>query len=288
MVFEKVLVPVDGSELSDRVLEQLRPVLLREDVELLLLRVVSPVAGESERASQERFDAATAHVERLRAGLEARGVSARARVVRGDPAAVILEQVAAEAPSLVAMSTHGRSGPARWVRGSVAERVLRACPAPLLLANTAAIDRGAAGPWTRVLVPLDGSSEAEAVLPLAVELARLHGGEVELFRVGWFAPAAMDYAVPAPIYPASLDELLAGLEPARARAALAGVRVSKRAVHGLPAEAILAEAERVPGTLVAMTTHGRSGVDRWVLGSVAENVLRACTTPVLLSRVAAS
>ena len=288
-VFHKVLVPVDGSELGDKILDQVRRILLREDATVLLLRVIPPHAGENARQEQERLDAALAHVERLRNRLAEQGVDARSLVLRGDPAEVILHCAKAQKPALVAMATHGRSGPSRWVRGSVAERVLRGCPAPLLLANPRALEDEARAElrFKRVLVPLDGSTQAESILPTAIGLARLYGAEVELLRVGWLAPAAMDYPVHAAIPPVTPEELELTLEGARARVAAAGVPVKLQVAFGFEADEILAAAERVPGTLLAMTTHGRTGLDRWLFGSVAEKVLRAATCPILVQRVAA-
>mgnify|MGYP001338948467 CR=1 FL=1 len=289
MPFQKILVPVDGSELGDQILTQVQRLLHVQDAQVLLLRVVPPVSGEAARAQQERFDAAKAHVERLRDHLGEQGVEVRTLVLRGDPAEVILQCVESQRPALVAMATHGRSGPSRWVRGSVAERVLRGCAAPLLLANPRALGQEVAQElrFKRIMVPLDGSQQAESILPTVIELARFYGAEVTLLRVGWLAPAAMDYPVHAAIPPVTPEELEATLEMPRTRIAAAGVPVKTAVTFGFEADEILAAVEREPGTLLAMTTHGRTGLDRWLFGSVAEKVLRACTCPVLVKRVAA-
>lgn len=285
-MFQTILVPVDGSELGDRILTQVQRLLHVQDAQVKLLRVV-PASNDDARAQQERFDGAKAHVERLRDQLSTQGVTARAVVLRGDPAEVILQCVESQRPSLVAMATHGRSGPSRWVRGSVAERVLRACAAPLLLANPRALESQSEAGFKRVLVPLDGSQQAEAILPTAIELARQYGARITLLRVGWLAPAAMDYPVHAAIPPVTPEELEATLEAPKARVAAAGLPVETMVSFGFEADEILAAVEREPGTLLAMTTHGRTGLDRWLFGSVAEKVLRGCTSPVLVQRVAA-
>ena len=288
MVFQKILVPVDGSELGDKILEQVKRLLVRQDAQVVLLRVVPPHAGEDARVQQEHLDAARVHVERLRTRLIEQGAQARGLVLRGDPAEVILQCVESQRPSLVAMATHGRSGPSRWTRGSVAERVLRGCSAPILLANPRGVAQGEGElRFKRVLVPLDGSDQAESILPTVIELARMFGAEVGLLRVGWLTPAAMDYPVHAALPPFTPEELEATLEKARARVAAAGLSVKTEVAFGFEADEILSAAERVPGTLLAMTTHGRTGLDRWLFGSVAEKVLRACTCPVLVKRTAA-
>lgn len=287
MPFDTILVPVDGSELGDGILTQLRRLLVHKDARVTLLRAVPLTGDEAGRPTQERLDAAQAHLGRLRAGLVARGVDARTLLLTGDPAAVILDVCETERPSLVALSTHGRSGPARWVRGSVAERVLRACPAPLLLANPRALE-AAPGDLRveRILVPLDGSPLAGSITPSVLELARLFQAQVVLLHVGGAMPILLDTPMLDPTLAPTPEELARAVEPVRAQLALAGLRARVEVAYGPPAAQIVAEAERAPGTLLAMTTHGRTGALRWALGSVAESVLRACACPVFVQRAA--
>lgn len=129
----KVLVPLDGSRLSDAVLPHVRRLLARlaAGCEVHLLHVVT----EAEDARPEARAEARAHLAACQQLLEPEGFRVRPRVVPGDPVQEILERAVDEEVDLVAMATHGRSGIGRWVRGSVAERVLRACPAPLLLVS---------------------------------------------------------------------------------------------------------------------------------------------------------
>ena len=293
MSFGTILVPLDGSELSDRILEQARRILVTQDARVVLLRVIPPRGEkEPERAHQERRDAANAHLDRLRRGLKARGCEVSATLHEGeDPAQAIVEVAERERVGLVAMTTHGRTGPARWVRGSVAERVLRGCERPLFLVNPKAMADAPSSPgelrFERLLVPLDGSRRSASVLPMVISLARAFGAPVTLFRVGWIAPAAMDYPIADPLLAVTPEELKGALEEARLELAEAGVEVDVAVSYGGVAHEILAEAERVPGTLLVLASHGRTGSDRWLFGSTAENVLRTCSTPVLVQRVAA-
>src|SRR5262245_36853642 len=134
---DKILVPVDGSELSDRILVHVSRLLMRTDAEVTILRAVPLAAGLEQ---QTREDApARRQVDELAAQLRANGANARGLVVRGDPAELILATASELRPSLIAMSTHGRSGVSRFVRGSVAERVLRHSSVPVLLANPLAL-----------------------------------------------------------------------------------------------------------------------------------------------------
>src|SRR5690606_4787778 len=116
------------------------------------------------------------------------GALASVRVVTGDPVEEIVAEAERLQPELVAMATHGRSGLTRFVRGSVAEQVIRACPAPVLVANPRALDGMGEGRelrFRRILVPVDGSDVSLGVLPLVEDLGRLYDSEVLLLRVEW-------------------------------------------------------------------------------------------------------
>ncbi|MBI2321738.1 MAG: universal stress protein [Chloroflexi bacterium] len=144
--------------------------------------------------------------------------------------------------------------------------------------------------YTRILVPLDGSKLAEVALPHAVTLAKQSKGTVVLLRVTQPVTAMV---MPEAAY-VDWDRIQAEIE-AEARAYLADVS-ARLAAEGLavqtqlktadPAEAIIETAKTGGADLIVMATHGRSGLGRWVLGSVADRVVRAATAPVLLIRPA--
>lgn len=297
-MFERILVPLDGSATSDAVLFTVRRLLLANDgAEVVLLRILEPFAhpraeqderpgaGVETSALPLRREAAERHLADLVTRLVGEGVDARSEVRLGDPATEVVRAVEALDASLVAMASHGRSGPARWLLGSVAERVLRSCPCPLLLVNASAAEHSVHGVvFRRILVPLDGSALAARVVPLAGELARRAGAEVVLARFGWHPtselPAASSIALPE-----TEDELRASLAPAQSTLAALGVPTRTRVGYGAAAGQILDAVAAEEADLVAMTTHGRSGLDRWAFGSVAEKVLRACPVPLLALRV---
>jgi len=291
----RLLVALDGSPLSEEILPRVRPLLEapalaagegRAAPELVIVRVV-PSGGTSVEES-DALDAGQAYIEaireRLRSWTDPHGWSVQVREERGDPSERILACADELEPALVAMASHGRSGVTRWVRGSVAERVLRGCRAPLLLATPAAEDEPA-HPLRKLLVPLDGSELAARVLPLVTAWARLHQGEVTLLRVEPFLPTA----VPSPaLQPGTWDpeRLKASLEPARRALEEAGVPARVQVEIGVPAGEILGAAHGMDA--VVMATHGRSGLSRWWFGSVAEQVLRHVDRPLLVLRPAES
>jgi nucleotide-binding universal stress UspA family protein len=215
--------------------------------------------------------------------LSARRARVITHVATGDPADVILEFVASHAPSLVAMSTHGTSGPSRWIRGSVAERVLRHCSVPLLMANPQGVQPTGRLGFRKVLVPIDGSDTASQILPLVKQLAPHYESEVILICVEAPRVAVTPMAAPPP--PADEGALAAKtLEPYLSELRGAGLKVRSKTPVGPAAEWIIRTAESEEVDLLAMTTHGRSGPSRWLFGSVAEKVLRKSPCPLLVRR----
>jgi nucleotide-binding universal stress UspA family protein len=291
-MFDTILVPLDGSEHSDAVLTQVRRLLLREDAHVHLLGAAVAMlegggdrpddrADHGERHLKLRLEDSKRHLEKLAASLTQDGVRVTWDAVVGDPAATILAYAERERPSLVAMSTHGRSGIRRLIRGSVAERVLRKCPVPLFLANTRRAETTGVR-FRKVLVPLDGSERSASILPLVTEFARLHEAEVVLFRVGFVRTP--DYSAMEIVTVLDQQQLEESLAPYVEQLRQAGLTVSTRIAFGGPAGEILLAAEEEDVDLVAISTHGHSGLDRWLFGSVAENVLRHCTSPLLVLR----
>lgn len=276
----RILVPLDGSLLGDRILTFVDRLPDRAGLDLVLVRVVEPAVGDERW--EEEVALAQQHLRAVEAGLRERRLRASHFVTSGEPVERILEAVRLLDPSLVAMSTRGRGGLGRALRGSVAERVLRECPVPLLVGNPASLPLDPGQGFARILVPLDGSELAARVLPLVVPLARTHQAEVVLLRVENFErPGALEHLM-------TEDETAATLAPFAARLRADGVpRVRCLGRVGGEAARILETVDREAVDLVAMTTHGRSGVARLWWGSVAEEVVRRCAAPLLLLRSAA-
>jgi nucleotide-binding universal stress UspA family protein len=193
---------------------------------------------------------------------------------------------------LIAMATHGRSGLNRFLLGSVAEKVLRGTANPLLLvrATEAAKAEGEAV-FKSVVVPLDGSELAESVIPMMAGVAKALDLEVVLLRAYQIPYNA--YAGDDGSYAVNYDELIAGvrdeaneyLEKKVAEVKKLGVaKVSALTKEGFAGDEIIAAARKTPASLIAMCSHGRSGVKRWMLGSVTETVVRHAGEPVLVVR----
>ena len=296
-MYTKLLIPLDGSRTSEKVLPFARALAatLKLPVELLEVVDVSAVSAHIASDKARYLDALIAEGERESrehlktvAG-EFPGSKVSCTVERGKPADAIIERAAADKGTLIAMATHGRSGVNRWVMGSVAEKVLRGSESTMFLVR-ADEESGAKGAAMirSIVVPLDGSELAESVLPSVVEIAKSLDLEVILCRV--YELAASAYYGSEDYLP-NYDEMLVNLKKEvedyltdkTAKLKLAGLaRVSWIAMAGSGADEIVRYSHEHPDALIAMCTHGRSGVRRWVLGSVTERVVRHSGDPVLV------
>jgi len=295
-MFERILIPLDGSARAEVILSQVSRILRREDSEVLLLRVRDEAPKAREEASEEADKNAEAYIREVERRLSGRGARVRGRVVEGPVAASILDVAHQERSTMIAMTTHGRTGLSRWIMGSVAEKVARSSKIPLLLVRSF-LETPAAGAapelsFKRILVPIDGSPTSLAAVEATAEFARLFESEVLVLHVWpivlspmYVAPGVPVYSTePAAIYPIpspDQDEMTA---PAAERFRQAGIPLTRLSTSGDAASEILDQSVSQGADLVALGTHGRSGVSRWVLGSVAEKVLRHARTPVLLVR----
>jgi nucleotide-binding universal stress UspA family protein len=257
-MFKRILVPLDGSKLAEEALGRLKGLL--KGVDLVIAR-----SGEANAREQTE---AESYLGCLTLQLEAEGIRPRIRIGQGPAAEGILSIIEDEKPGLVALTTHGRRGLERWTLGSVAEKLIRHSPAPVLVFR--AFEPSESFLPKRILVPIDSAGLALEAIPAAAVLARKTGGCLIVLHVSDESHAML----PEP-----------ELRKAYDRAREEGVACEPRLRKGDPAEQILAAAAEEKADLIAMTTHGRSGPARWVLGSVAEKVLRGADRPLLVVRV---
>lgn len=295
-MFSRILVPLNGSRHAEQILVQAGAILRRKESEVILLCAVSGAPQASKEVFHGTEPREREAVEKYLGGVQTRlrasGVNIRSLIELGPPADVILRIADNENATMIAMSTHGRSGLARWALGSVAERVVRASKVPVLLARSfTSIAEGAVtqevgkeSTFKRILVPTDGSERSLAVLPFVKEFAESYGSEILMLSV----------AVPAMLSPLDVVdfgelEQVAPPHTSDCRAVASkfaeqGIQVRILSTTGDPASEIIDRCVSESSDLIVMTTHGRSGVSRWMLGSVSEKVLRGASTLLLLVR----
>jgi len=297
-VYTRILIPLDGSVTAEQVVPYARTFArgLKLPVELLAVVDMTPLLTSVEKArhfeklSAQEIDRAKAYLEKVADRFY--GSRVKRSVEQGSAAEVIIDKAAEDKSTLIAMTTHGRSGLNRWLLGSIAEKVLRATMNPLLLVR-AVTEGSAKGDATlkSVVVPLDGSELSERALPAATEIAKTLDAELFLLRA-YVNPFTAFIGSSGP-YAVNVDRLLADvrdearnyLEEKAAELKKQGIEEISYILHeGDAAEEIVSMSNDIPGSLIVMSSHGRSGLKRWMLGSVAETVVRHSSSPVLVTR----
>lgn len=288
LVVNKILVPRDFSSVSSRVLRHGFALAAKMEAQLDVLHVTnradSPYPAHDLPAVRDELRQAGVAAEALRSVI-VEGVTRQ-----GDDVAETIRAYADEEEvDLIAVGTHGRRGPRRVLLGSVAEAVVRRADRPVLTVRGEGEQATARpGQIERILVPVDFSEYALEASRVAVEWGRLFDAQVDLLHVltknSEFALSAEDPQAPS--------EADGGLE-ARARRALLAMRKNMNALNvpidthvqaGSATDTIHEFVEAQDADFVVMSTHGRTGMERFLLGSVAETVVRSVPCPVLTVR----
>ena len=234
---------------------------------------------------------AEANLREVAESLREQGAAAEGRIVFGTPAEQIAKFSEDEGCDLIAMSTHGRNLIARGVLGSVTDKVIHSVSVPVLAITPERARKyhhEPAAQMTGLLAPLDGSELAEAVLPYVESLAlamRLRVTLVKVLRLDASSSAyleGMAYPADARIQAEVEEEATEYLGEVASTLKDKGVQVDTSVVLGTPASAIADMAHEHDYDIIAMATHGRSGISRWVLGSVTETLVRTSGNPVLV------
>lgn len=321
-MFTRVLVPLDGSEISERVLPLATAIARKAGGSLILLRCVRAIDDLASRiAYTNAYGSFMYNYDETDSAEEARrylvhvahtqvpgDVEAQKFVVTGEPAPAILTFAQEQQADLIVLSTHGRSGFKKWMLGSITQKLAFHSSLPVLVVSRdcsfSTCTWIETGGRVRVLVGLDGSQWAEISLRAAGTLASILSGpargELHLLRVvSPLTPsetALYRRAVIVRDFEREATEVAAnylkGLE-ARLNVELAELHnldVTWSVIEGSePASPLVRLADMGKGTscerafdLLALATHGRGGLERWVLGSVAERVLASTHIPLLM------
>jgi len=284
MNFSSVLVPLDGSVLAAAVLPLTRILALSAAAEVTLVTVLASDATPGATRGPANY------LREMAAPLRAAGVVVHTTIRLGEPAVAILGLVAECEADIVVMATHGRTGLGRAWLGSVADRVLRSSPVPVLLLhpNQHRIER-----LRTLLVPVDGSPGGAVALATAVPLARTSGARLVLVRATvplplWLYEPTLGLNTGPLIDPMWAEDARLAAEAyaqgLAGRLRRTGLAAEGQGISGQPGVAIVAAAEAADADLIVMSTRGRAGPLRSILGSVANEVVRQSRRPVLLVR----
>jgi nucleotide-binding universal stress UspA family protein len=303
-MYQSIVLPLDGSSFAEEALPLAAHLARDADVDLHLVHVIRPAPdvdfkspGDDLAWRTEVREAASAALGERVARLRKSGVLARAEVREGNVVEALIESCREHDADLVVLTTHGAGGFRRWWLGSVADALLRRGDTPLLLVRPwdDTSDRPDGEPRFRtVVVPLDGSRAAEAILPHVQWLRDARDARLILVRV---VPSPLEvgslYGIPSvrmegeahrwqrEAAGAYLEEVAARLEDTRGEAPPPELRVVEASSA---AEGVLDAARTHGADLVALATRGRSGLGRTVVGSVADKVIRGASVPVLAVR----
>lgn len=294
-----LLVPLDGSDFGAAALPLASRIASLSGCAMHLVYVHLPVVTqyvdgtaivdvELDIAGRE---ADRSYLETMQQQLAAHHTALTSTVLDGPVAVTLAAHATAIRAELIVMSTHGRGGLARMWLGSVADELIRHSHVPILLLRPHEEPAAPPPTITKIVIPLDGSALAEQILVPAQQLGHLFNVEYTLIQVvDAMVLNSSPLMVRSPAYEYDVLHVRKQaaehyLDTVAARLRAEGQRVTTRVlVDSQPAAAILHEAGDQPQTLVALATHGRSGVTRMLVGSVADKVLRGANTPVLLYR----
>jgi nucleotide-binding universal stress UspA family protein len=277
---KKILVPLDGSALAETALATAMTLARRWPAELVAVRAINPFvsvpAGTPDlalRLNEAEKEAAGEYLESISRKLEKAGLRNLTLMAFGEPISHVVKLARARRAGLVCLASHGRTGLSRWLLGSVAEGIMRQSPCPVLVCR----EGHGPGPlgFESVVVPHDGSPLSDEVR-VRLEPFLAADARVTLLRTSDDLLRESSLYVDPDVY----RDYLGGLEVALRQLDSEG-RYRHVVLDSAPAEAILKVAAEHQADLIAMATHGRSGFDRFFLGSVTERVARHASCPVL-------
>jgi nucleotide-binding universal stress UspA family protein len=276
--WKNVLVPLDGSEESTSLLDRARQVLARESLAVTFLRVIEcseSHARDPAYLTDPRHWKDRALLTAARNAFAGQSGTSNAEFRFGDPATEILREIVDGAHDVVLLNWHGEPGLGRRASEGVANRVLLSSPVPILYFPASAGDEAAVPPtplpFEQILVLLDGTAEAEEILPGAERMARTLGADLHLFQS--VAPGRDE----ATRHRAA-DQYVSGLAD---RLSSRGIVCQGRIRSGTPAETIAKLLREGEVDALAMSTRARSGLARALFGSLADELLRHARIPIL-------
>ncbi len=298
-MFQKILVPLDRSELAEQAIGQAASIARAASASLELVVVHEPIPfdgfADVPWSPEQGIDVRTYLAQIADEIRHGAGVEVTQTVLGGDPVESLTRHIWDAAIDLVVMTTHGRTGVSRAWFGSVADGLVRHSSVPILMlrpGNGAPRSKDQ-HPFQRIVVPLDGSPASAEILAPAAELARATGAQLFLISVVQPMPivtpeSSGPYSIPTVLVDDAAtnvrtEEATGDLDAVARRLRAEGLADVETAVvvDERPAGAIAAFARTKSADLIAMATHGR-GASRLFLGSVADGILRATRLPILL------
>ncbi len=292
-MYDRILVPLDGSEASEVVIPYVEELAAKSEGEIILVSISEIENAELDHVYRPYLNQLTS---RIQSEIEEWGENKRFWVssdcIMGNAATEIVRYAYEKDMNLIAMAARGSSGTSPWLLGNISAKVLRSTSKPVLLirkpASESALSQG--NIIKRVLVPLDGSDFGKGAIPHVKALARVLDIEILLLHVVEPVVTAGVAGLASITFPTAKEEAhrltsaIDYLNEVENELKNEGLTVSSESISGSAAEQIITYSEENGIDLIAMSTHGRSGIGRWVFGSVTDKVLHAGDVAVLTVR----
>jgi nucleotide-binding universal stress UspA family protein len=299
-MFAHLLVPLDGSGLAETTLPYVRALAhaYGNGARVTLLHLIERGAPSSIHGARHltTIPEADAYLTAIAERLRAEGITADTHVDTNegnDTAGRIVDHAAEMRADLVVLCAHGRSGLGRWLFGSIAQKVLAVGVAPVLMVLPTAGSEPRPPTLKQIVLPLDGTPDAEIALPLAESIAHATGATMHLVlvvpTVGSLSGAMSSIArfspkVTAELLDSAESDAVMYLNTLAGHVRAVGIPVEAAIAREDPATAILDLAKRVHADLIVMASHGRAGMGGAWAGSVSNKVLARSPGPFLLIR----
>ena len=291
-MYERLLIPLDGSDAAEIVLPYAEEVAAKLGADVSVVHICDSDAAYTIHSVRPYLERVTiqiqSQIQEYRPEVETK---VHDEVFVGKPSEKILHYADTANVSLIVMASRGSSGRGPWLLGSVAAKVLRATSKPVLLIRAAASDSAIQERRLikKILLPLDGSAVGESALPFTAILSTALGAEVVLLHVlkeipSWTGAESMPYAISRDDEENRKALAMDYLNNVEKQFKGTGVSTSSCVEPGSPADQIIEYAMAHAVDLIAMSSHGRSGIRRWVFGSITDKVLHAGDTAVLVVR----
>jgi nucleotide-binding universal stress UspA family protein len=289
-MYQKMLVLLDGSKLAEVVFTYAQELSARLNLNLELLHVCSPQEAEQlpmrEAYMEHMAEVLQSNAAAIASKIGSSPVKAVGKVVVGYPAEEILKYADENKIDLIMLSTHGRSGIRAWDIGNVANKVIHASKVPIWLVPSEIREDIIYDklPKRTTVVPLNGSKYAEAVIPHVINIAKQRGAETEIILVYVDNPTKSVYSMEEiKRQQEETDKMKEYLEGVVKRIQEQGIAARSEMLIGDPAPALIGWVKDHPAQLIAMATHGHSGLSLMIFGSVTENILHLVKkTPIFL------
>lgn len=290
-MLKKILIPLDGSNLGELALAYIKELAPAFNSEVHLVSVCERREAEYRRMMELYLEKIAEQV-RADFGKNDQTIPIKTMVLDGDDAREIIEYAQQKQINLIVIVSHGRSGIMPWTMGSTANKVVQGALTPILLVRASSFN-GKRRPvkfFNKILMPLDGSQIGEAALPYVSEIAQKLGSEVTVFSV--VESGQHVHTIGGQNFVRYTEQQVESMRAETMRYQVAvskkltdsGINVRSIVAEGNAAAEIIKFSKADNSRLIAMSSHGRSGMRSWVFGSVSNKVLHNSKTPLLIVR----